>query len=127
MFIFVMYAYSHPRLCITTVQPTVHVTNAVIEDAKQELLVHLPLSCSKLITPIDFFFHCYCCPFNMLAGMGVDHVSLSNESTAHPIAMFKTSLNADAWHYFMMHMLYDWCILMLLEVRSGMLLSYISL
>ena len=40
--IFVTYAYSHPRLCITTVRPTVHATNAVIEEAEQELSVRLP-------------------------------------------------------------------------------------
>ena len=49
--IFVTYAYSHPRLCITTVRPTVHATNAVIEEAEQELSVRLPLSCSKIGHP----------------------------------------------------------------------------
>lgn len=46
-----------------------------------------------------------------------DHVRFSEEGTALHLAMFETSSNAGAWCYFMMHIVYAWCVLTLSEVR----------
>jgi len=75
------------------IRPTAHdATNVVIEEAEQEL------SAWK----------------SSLA----DHVSFSEESTEHHLAMFETSSNVGAWCYFMMHTLYAWCVLTLSETKA---------
>jgi hypothetical protein len=118
--------YSHPRLCITTVRPTAHdATNVVIEEAEQELSVRLPywrLNCIKIDPSVDFFFIVIPVPLTCWQAWEsslADHVSFSEESTTHHLAMFETSSNAGAWCYFMMHTLYAWCVLTLSEVRPG--------